>query len=78
MLPAQPSSQVVTMQGGAREVTTEDEIEVGHLLPLLEDGAVPVDGLNGHVAAQILPCLIRQLGQEGVQEHQDDRQLIYD
>ena len=78
ILPAQHSRQLLTVQGGAREVTTEDEVEVGHLLPLLVDGAVPVDGLNGHAPAQVVPCLIRQLGQEGVQEHQDDRQLIYD
>ena len=68
----------MAVQGWGRELTTEDEVKIGHLLPLLVDGAVPVDGLNGHAPAQVVPCLIRQLGQEGVQEHQDDRQLIYD
>lgn len=52
--------------------TTEDEVEVGHLLSLLVDGAVPVDGLDGHAPTQVLPGFIGQLGQEGVQEHQDD------
>ncbi len=54
------------------QLTAEDEVEVGDLLALLVDGAVPVDVLNAHAAAQPLPGLFWQLGQEGVQEHQDD------
>ena len=60
------------------QLTTQDEVEVGHVFPLLVDGAVPVDGLNGHAPAQILPRLIWQLSQEGVQEHENNRQLIND
>jgi len=57
--------------------TTQNEIEVGDFIALLVDDVVPVDGFNAHAPAQALPCLFRQLGQEGVQEHQDDWKLIH-
>jgi len=50
--------------------TTQNEIEVGDFVALLVDGVVPVDGFKAHAPAQALPCLFRQLGQEGIQKHQ--------
>ena len=64
------------MQGVAGKLTTKDEEEALQLIALLVDGLVPVDGLQAHALTQPLPCLIRQLGQEGVEVHQDDGELI--
>ena len=60
------------------QLTTEDEVEVGDFISLSVDGPVPVDGFYGHAAAQVLTCLVRQLSQEGVQEHETDGQLVDD
>lgn len=51
---------------------------MGNLVPLPVDDVIPVYGLDAHALTQVFPGFIRQLGKEGVEEHEDDGQLIYD